>query len=197
MTAQIYSALGSVVHTIIPSMFKAQQPWAVMGSTASVLQGIPNYVPPDIDLVTTMEGAYIMSGAVGHAGTVIHQVSYSESARYVSHFGIFEVQGVKVEIMGDLIIRVADGVINATDHFARWSDKVRLLHFEDAHIPVVPLEWQLVANVMLGRPERSHGIADFLLEHGYDHAYLRALLEDPQLGPRTIKESREMVHLDD
>ena len=51
--------------------------------------------------------------------------------------------------MGDLVIRVADGVIDATQHFARWSDKVRLIHFEEHHIPVVPLEWQLVANVLL------------------------------------------------
>jgi hypothetical protein len=196
ITMQLHSALASVVHTIIPSMFKAQQPWAVMGSTASVLQGIPDYVPPDIDLVTTMEGAYIMSGAVGHAGTVIRQVGFSVSEPYSSHFGIFEVQGIKVEVMGDLIIRVADGVINATDHFARWSDKVRLLHFDSVHIPVVPLEWQLVANVLLDRPERSHGIADFLNEHGYDHRYLSALLEDTQLGPRTIERSKELVHLD-
>ena len=36
-----------------------------MGSTASVLQGIPDYTPPDIDLTTTMEGAYILEGAIG------------------------------------------------------------------------------------------------------------------------------------
>ena len=123
--------------------------------------------------------------------------SYSESDRYASHFGIFEVLDVKVEVMGDLVIRVADGHIDATEHFARWSDKVRLLHFERHHIPVVPLEWQLVANVLLSRPERSTGIADYLLEHGFDRAYLDALLADEAHGERTIATVREMMHLDD
>jgi hypothetical protein len=127
----------------------------------------------------------------------VRPVGYSESDRYASHFGIFEVTDVKVEVMGDLIIRVADGHIDATDHFARWSDKVRLIHFENHHIPVVPLEWQLVANVLLSRPERSTGIADYLLAHGFDRAYLEALLTDKGHGERTIATVREMMHLDD
>ena len=197
LTSEIREALAEILRAIIPAMFKAQEPWAVMGSTASVLQGIPNYVPPDIDLVTTMTGAYIMQGAVGNCGATVHQVSYSESERYTSYFGIFEVRDIKVEVMGDLVIHCDDGVISATDHFAEWSDKVRVLHFGDFHIPVVPLEWQIVANVLLRRPERSAGIADYLNEHGYDRPYMRALLQDEKLGARTIATSRKAVHLDD
>ena len=197
MTDGVRSALSACINAIIPTMFRAQQPWAVMGSTASVLQGICNYTPPDIDLVTTRDGAYIMSGSIGGLGATMRQVGYSESERYASHFGIFEVLDVKVEVMGDLVIRVADGVIDATQHFARWSDKVRLIHFEEHHIPVVPLEWQLVANVLLSRPERSTGIADYLLQHGFDRAYLDALLLDKGHGERTIATVREIMHLDD
>ncbi len=196
MTDGVRHALSACINAVIPTMFRAQQPWAVMGSTASVLQGICDYKPPDIDLVTTRDGAYIMSGSLGGLGATVRQVDYSESDRYASHFGIFEVLGVKVEVMGDLVIRVADGHIDATDHFARWSDKVRLIHFEAHHIPVVPLEWQLVANVLLNRPERSIGIADYLLEHGFDRAYLEALLVDQGHGERTIRTVREMMHLD-
>jgi len=197
MTESVRRALSASINAVIPTMFRAQQPWAVMGSTASVLQGICNYTPPDIDLVTTRDGAYIMSGSIGGLGATVHQVGYSESERYASHFGIFEVLDVKVEVMGDLIIRVADGHIDATEHFARWSDKVRLIHFEQHHIPVVPLEWQLVANVLLSRPERSTGIADYLLAHGFDRAYLDALLADTGHGERTISTVREILHLDE
>lgn len=195
MTTQIHDALAAVLRTIIPAMFKAQQPWALMGSTASVLQGIDDYVPPDIDLVTTMEGAYIMEGCVAMCGATIRQVSFSTSDRYASHFGIFEVEDTKIEVMGDLVIQVADGCIHATDHFARWSDKVRLLHFDGSHIPVVPLEWQLAANALLSRPERTQPIADYLLKHGYDGAYLDAILEDKSYGERTIRLVRELMRL--
>ena len=196
MTDDLRRALSACIDAVIPTMFRAQQPWAVMGSTASVLQGICNYTPPDIDLVTTRDGAYIMSGSIGGLGATVRPVGYSESDRYASHFGIFEVLGMRVEVMGDLVIRVADGHIDATEHFARWSDKVRLNHFEGHHIPVVPLEWQIVANVLLGRPERSTGIADYLLEHGFDRAYLEALLADRGHGERTIETVREMMRLD-
>jgi hypothetical protein len=197
MTPAVHSALVTVVKSITPSMFKAQEPWALMGSSASVLQGIDGYSPPDIDLVTTAQGAYMMSGAVGACGgATIRQVKYSEAGPYASHFGIFEVEGVKVEVMGDLVIRVDDGVINAGDHFARWSDKVRILHFDGLHVPVIPLEWQLVANAMLRRPERTERIRRFFLDHGFDAAYLRELLMDEQLGERTIRAVHEAVKLD-
>jgi len=196
MTDEVRDALRAVLHAMIPSMFKSQQPWALMGSTASVLQGIPDYTPPDIDITATMEGAYIMEGAIGHIGAVIRSVSFSVREPYASYFGIFEVQGVKVEVMGDLIIKYRDGVIDVKDHWSRWSDKVRVLHVDKVHVPVIPLEWQLVANMLLERPERTTGISQFLLRHGFDRPYLDALLADRQLGSRTIAGVREVMCLD-
>jgi hypothetical protein len=195
MTERIRTSLRSVLHAIVPPLFKAQQPWALMGSTASVLQGIDDYEPPDIDLTTTMEGAYIMAGAMGQAGTVTRPIGYSVRPPYASYFGIFEVEGVKVEVMGELVIRCDDGVIDLHDHWSRWSDKVRVLHWEDFHVPVVPLEWQLIANTLLRRPERVAGIARYLLAHGIDRPYLCALLEDRRLGERTVREVKEAVQL--
>lgn len=196
MTDEVRDALARVLNAIVPSMFKAQQPWAVMGSTASVLQGIPDYVPPDIDLACTREGAYIMEGALGHIGACIRPVGFSIRDPYASYFGIFEVAGVKVEVMGDLVIKYRDGVIDVKDHWSRWSDKVRLLHFDNIHVPVIPLEWQLVANTLLERPERTDGIARFFHEHGFDRAYLEALLRDATLGDRTIASVRQVMSLD-
>ena len=196
MTEPIRNALRVISRCIIPSMFKAQEPWALMGSTASVLQGVDNYSPPDIDLVTTMNGAYIMEGCVGNTGATVRQVSFSVSAPYASHFGIFEVAGVKVEVMGDLVIKCDDGVITPGDHFARWSDKVKIVYFDQYHLPLAPLEWQLVANVLLRRPERSVPIAELLLRRGFDRPYVEDLLADRQHGERTIAAVREMLHLE-
>jgi Aminoglycoside-2''-adenylyltransferase len=196
LTEQLRTALYAVLGCVVPAMFKSQQPWALMGSTSSVLQGLDNYAPPDIDIVTSMEGAYIMEGAVARCGATIRPVSFSVREPYASHFGIFEVEGVKVEVMGNFVIRGADGEIDANRHWARWSDKVRLIHFEGMHVPVVPLEWQLVANVLLQRPERYGPIAELLLRSGYDCLYVDALLADERHGGRTIALVRELLHLD-
>ncbi len=192
----VRAALRDVLGSLIMPMFKSQEPWALMGSTASVLQGLPDYSPPDIDLATTRDGAYIMSGAIGSTNAIVRPVKYSSAGPYTSHFGIFEVGGVKVEVMGDLVIHCADGEIKLTDHFAHWSDKVRVLHFEGMHVPVVPLEWQIVANALLGRPERVNGTARYLLETGFDRPYLETVLEDHCYGDRTHNWVREVMQLD-
>ncbi len=196
LTESLRNATLEVLRCLIPTMFKAQEPWAIMGSTASVLQGLPDYCPPDIDLATTRNGAYIMEGCVGNSGATVRPISFSTAGPYTSYFGIFEVGGIKVEVMGDLVIHCEDGELRATDHFSRWSDKIRILHFENLHIPVVPLEWQLVANSLLARPERVDGIARFLLQHGYDQAYLDTLLADQKYGERTLRMVREALHLE-
>jgi Aminoglycoside-2''-adenylyltransferase len=196
LTGTTHDALVAIVRCIIPSMFNAQQPWALVGSTASVLQGFPNYRPPDIDLATTMEGAYVMSRCIGNAGNVIRPVRYSVRPPYSSYFGIFEVLGVKVEVMGDLVIRCADGVIDVSDHWARWSDTVRICQLDDLHIPVVPLEWQIIANAMLGRDDRVDALAAHVLQCGYDREYMANLFADPRIGARTIERVRRALRFD-
>ena len=197
MTEGVQRALSACVQAIIPTMFRAQQPWAVMGSTASVLQGIPNYTPPDIDLVTTRDGAYIMSGSIGGLGATVRQVSYSESDRYTSHFGIFEVLDVKVEVMGDLVIPRC-----------RWAYRY------DGAFCALERQGAAAALRAVPHPGRSAGVAargqrapqearafdghrGLSSDHGYDRPFLEALLQDKNHGERTVTTVREMMHLDD
>jgi hypothetical protein len=196
LSESVRSALLDILRCIVPTMFKAQEPWALIGSTASVLQGLPDYCPPDIDLATTRNGAYIMEGCISQSGATLRPVGFSTGGPYTSYFGIFEVRDVKVEVMGDLVIHCDDGELRATDHFSRWSEKVRILHFEGLHLPVVPLEWQLVANSLLARPERVDGIAAYLLRCGYDRAYLDTLLADQKYGARTLRMVREALRIE-
>ena len=196
LTPEVADVLQTIMKCIIPVMFRSQQPWALMGSLASVLQGMPDYTPPDIDLVSTKDGAYAMEECLSQYRTV-RAVSLSSSGPYTSHFGIFDVNSVKVEVMGDLIIKCDDGVLDTNDHWSRWSQRVRVLHFRDMHIPVVPLEWQIVANALLRRPERVAGCAKQLLSAGIDHNFLDTILEDQKYGERTIHIVREALHLDD
>ncbi len=191
-----HDALVAIARCIIPSMFKAQEPWSLVGSTASVLQGFPGYEPPDIDLSTTMEGAYIMEGCIAASGAVVRPVQYSVRVPYSSYFGIFEVGGVKVEVMGALVIRCPDGLIDVSDHWARWSDEVRVRALDDLHIPCVPLEWQIIANAILGRDDRVGALADYLFNAGYDRGYMRSLMKDVRIGARTVARVREALHLD-
>jgi hypothetical protein len=196
LNTRTHAALVAIMECIVPSMFRAQQPWALVGSCASVLQGLPDYEPPDIDLATTAEGAYLMQDCITGYGTAVRPVKFSESGPYASHFGIFEVQGVKIEVMGDLVIRCEDGVIDLNDHFARWSDEVRICDVDGLHIPMIPLEWQLVANALLGRADRVEALAGYLCDQGYDRPFLETILADETLGQRTLGWVRRVMSLD-
>jgi hypothetical protein len=138
-----------------------------------------------------------MEKCLARQGKAVRAVALSSSGPYTSHFGIFEVDGVKVEVMGDLVIQCDDGALHAEDHWSKWSQRVRVLHFRDVHIPVVPLEWQIVANALLRRPERVAGCAKQLLAAGYDREYLDMVLADREYGQRTIQIVRQALRLDE
>jgi D-hexose-6-phosphate mutarotase len=70
--------------------------WA--GSLSLALQGI-DVEPHDIDLLTDRQGAYRINAMLKKYEK--KRVGYSETEKLSSYFGVFEIQGVKVEVMGD------------------------------------------------------------------------------------------------
>ena len=107
--------------------------------------------------------------------------------------------GVKVEVMGDLIIRCADGMINASDHFARWSDKVRVLHFERHAHPRRPARMAARRQRRCcGAPSASSGIAAAPAEPRLRPRVLWRLLLDRQTARRAHASPtvRRLLHLE-
>jgi hypothetical protein len=107
--------------------------WALTGSTSLALQGI-ELVPNDIDILTDEAGAYAISKLFNQYVRV--PVSFKKSPKYESHFGRLEIEGVSVEIMGDL--RVFRG--------GRWlpvmtprTRKIEKVELENHWVPVVSL----------------------------------------------------------
>lgn len=194
MSAQHKRALTTVIRRIVPALFMHQQPWALVGSTASSLQGLP-VDPPDIDIATSVPGAYLISGCL--IDYMRNPVRYGETENYASHFGIFDVDGIRVEVMGDLIIRGLGGVIDTAEHFARWSEKVRMVKVDGTPVPCVPLEWQLVANLIIGRYDRSQLIAEFFSEHLYDAAFVEDICRDERLLAPVRERVRSLLRLDE
>ncbi|WP_440008420.1 nucleotidyltransferase domain-containing protein [Halomicrococcus sp. SG-WS-1] len=123
--------------------------WAVTGSTGLALQGVP-LSPDDVDVQTTGGGVYEI--AERFAEQVVDPVSFSESAAIRSHFGALELDGVRVELMGGVQKRRADGTweppVDVTEHRV----------FVDAggvRVPVLSLRYEAEAYERLGRSERA------------------------------------------
>src|SRR4030042_2753905 len=94
------------LRTIQEALADGDANWVVTGSTAFALRGMP-VNPEDIDIQTDRAGAYEIERRLRRF--VVKPVAFSAAERIRSHFGELEIEGMKVEIMGDIEKRNADG----------------------------------------------------------------------------------------
>ena len=136
--------------------------WVVTGSLGFVLQGVP-VEPHDIDIQTDKEGAYEIERFFSEF--VVEPVRFKESERIRSHFGALMIEGVKVEIMGDIQKKVNE----------EWEPPVdinrykRFVQIEGMEIPVLDLEYEYQAYLKLGRVEKAKMLKKFLEKRRRDN----------------------------
>lgn len=122
--------------------------WVITGSTAFIIQGIP-LKPNDIDIQTDKKGAYQIEECFKEF--VIEKVCFSSNGKISSHFGRLEIDGIKVEIMGD-IQKYVNGI---------WEERVdlekykRYITLNGMKLPVLDLEYEYNAYMKLGRIEKA------------------------------------------
>ena len=139
----------SVLKTLTTTLKDCSAVWALTGSTSFVLQGVP-LSPNDVDVQTTEDGVYAIEEVFEER--IIDPVSLSESEAIRSHFGVLELNGVRVEIMGAVHKRQPDGTwespVSITDHRT-------FVDVEDISVPVLSLRYEAKAYERLGRSERA------------------------------------------
>ena len=130
--------------------------WAVTGSFGFALQGVP-VEPNDIDIQTDKRGAYEIERRFSEFMT--KRVTFSSTERIRSHFGELMIDGIKVEIMGDIQKRLEDG---------SWENPVDLEHHkqvvevEGMQVPVVSLEYEYQAYLKLGKIDKAEMLRNWL-----------------------------------
>lgn len=121
--------------------------WVIAGSTNLAIQGV-DIEPHDIDIVTDKKGAFSI-------GKILKEfekepVEFKESNKFKSYFGIYEIKGVKVEIMGDL-------EVNKKNIWIRTNglSKKKIVSFKRMQIPVKSLKSEYESYNKLGRIEKA------------------------------------------
>jgi len=135
--------------------------WAVTGSFSFALQGVP-VEPNDIDIQTDKRGAYEIERYFSEFMT--KRVTLSSTEKIRSYFGELMINGIKVEIMGDIQKSLEDG---------SWENPVDLEHHkrvvqvEGMQVPVLSLEYEYQAYLKLGRVDKAEMLRNWLQgEHG-------------------------------
>ena len=137
MDAKMNNSIGqnhlNAFSKIYNHLYNSDINWVVTGSFAFAIQGIPVEVH-DIDIQTDEKGAYQIEQ--GFSEFVTKNVIFSSGERIRSHFGALEIDGIKVEIMGDIQKMFDDGTWDNPvdlDHYKRF------VNFNNMQIPVLSL----------------------------------------------------------
>jgi hypothetical protein len=138
-----------VLSAIINRLRRTDINWVLTGSLSFAIQGVA-ITPNNIDIQTDEAGAYAIEQLF--ESQRVRPVSFSIAERICSHFGELQIEGVRVEIMGDIQKRCDDGSwedpANLTQH-KRW------VIVEGLFVPVFSLEYEYEAYAKLGRLERA------------------------------------------
>lgn len=137
-----------VLLVLIDLLAGLEQPWVVTGSTGMALQGVP-LEAHDIDLQTDAAGAYAIGQRL--SAFVVTPVHERISPRIRSHFGVFVIDGVTVEVMG-AVQKLIDGLWEASvtvEEHRRW------FLLEGQTVPVLSLVYEEQAYRAFGRIERA------------------------------------------
>lgn len=130
--------------------------WAITGSLGFRLQGVPVSVN-DIDIQTDRSGAYEIETRLAEFGQ--RRVRFSVSDRIRSHYGVLDINGVPVEIMGDIEKRLDDQTWDAPPDIEAQR---RFVSFQGLTIPVLSLEYECRAYRILGRIEKARMLEEWL-----------------------------------
>ena len=96
-----------VLRKICERLSNAGINWALTGSCSFVLQGI-DVEPHDIDIQTNKTGAYEIEHHFSEV--VTSKIVFSSAERIRSYLGALLIDGIKVEIIGNMQILGEDGV---------------------------------------------------------------------------------------
>jgi hypothetical protein len=130
--------------------------WALIGSSNLALQGV-DVEAHDIDILIDKEGALLI-GEILKEFTE-KEIKYQESEKFKSYYGKFIIDGVDVEIMGDLLI------INPEENI--WSQSLNLsekiyFQIDNIKIPIISLDQEYKAYLKLGRIRKAQKIAEII-----------------------------------
>lgn len=144
------------LHTLSTRLTPHEIRWAITGSLGFALHGIAVTVH-DIDVQTDREGAYLIERCF--ADCIVLPVAFRTSERIQSHFGVLRVEGVEVEIMGDIQKRLPD---DGWDEPPRLAEHTEYLAVDGMRVPVLSVEYEHAAYLRLGRTEQAHLLRSWL-----------------------------------
>ncbi|MCG3217395.1 MAG: tetratricopeptide repeat protein [Candidatus Heimdallarchaeota archaeon] len=148
----------NALQIIIDKIKEEEVDWLIVGSLNLFLQGLP-VEPKDIDISTDKDGAFTF-------GKVLKEyersaVSFSSKEKIRSYFGTYEINRIKIEIMGDLETKDKEGKWTAEG--LSIKERVKIIHeVKEMKLPLTTLNDELIGYQRIERPEKVELIRAWL-----------------------------------
>ena len=125
--------------------------WLVVGTASLATQGV-DLQPGDIDIITTKDDVFKISKILKKYE--IKPVEFGRTPLFESYMGVYEIDGVKVEVMGDFREKRGNEWVSLNE---RLLSPV-IIEIDGIPIPVSSLKDQIESYEKLGRPKDSERI---------------------------------------
>ncbi|MCK9486841.1 MAG: hypothetical protein M0R73_09120 [Dehalococcoidia bacterium] len=167
--------LGALVRVIEEAA--SDSPWALIGATASRLQGVDAH-SPNLEFMTT-EPALIALGEMLDIPT-----DWGQGTHLAANRLHFMRHGVPVFVFGDPIFHGPYESLSPRDIPSLWDARVRV-EIGGAVVPCTPLEWEVILAVCLGAQQRVEALRQVMLQRGYDSRLVVRLLREGHVNSAT------------
>lgn len=143
-------AWRKVALEVVSELNRLGIPYTIAGGASVILQGLR--IPlRDLDFETSREGAYRFQEVFQERCIIPVSLSQSQDGIYRSHFGRFDFDGVKVEVMGENHRHQGDGWTPT------WTSTSQEIELEGSPVKVSWIEEETLAYIRRGRLERAAG----------------------------------------
>lgn len=158
--------LGDALRQLAEGLSGIGQPWLVGGSCGLLMQGVPlAEAPRDLDVYADGEAARCIHAAL-KAYSTDEQVE-DRSAIYYSILSHYQIGEVKVELVGNFQVTACDSVyrVDAGRYYEQYAAAHSLSSERSSNaIKLMPLEHELVFNILRNRPDRYEAISRVMVE---------------------------------
>ena len=130
-------------------------PWILSGSTSLVLQGV-KIIPHDIDILTDKTWAKQLDLLL--SDYCIKKSEFSGTEKYRSYFGVYMIQWIKVEVMGEMQYRQQDNTRSPVNQ----THPTFFCVFQENEFPILSLEHELREYIAMWRMDTAQKIKEKL-----------------------------------
>ncbi|MCS7462458.1 hypothetical protein N0M98_20255 [Paenibacillus doosanensis] len=152
--------LGDALKMLLADLSRVEEPWLIGGSCGLLMQGVSlAQAPRDLDMYADRAGA-----AAIHSALLAYSVDEQQedrSSMYCSVLSHYRLSGITLELVGDFEVTAHDSVYRVeTDYlYKELAASYPLADSAGKPLKLMPLEHELIFNLLRDRPDRYEAIA--------------------------------------